>query len=99
MRCRPGDPVLAENYLQHAEHYNRIILGYREQMAQQGGMIRSAYGAARTHTLAGPDGTTATNSATTTVTSSAFSCSNRSEDRATASRIAAAFSTAAAQFR
>jgi hypothetical protein len=26
-----GDPVLAENYLQHAEHYNRIILTYREQ--------------------------------------------------------------------
>ncbi|MEN2494728.1 MAG: hypothetical protein TECD_00636 [Hyphomicrobiaceae bacterium hypho_1] len=26
-----GDPVLAENYLQHAEHYNRIIMIYREQ--------------------------------------------------------------------
>lgn len=26
-----GDPVLAENYLQHAEHYNRIIMAYREQ--------------------------------------------------------------------
>jgi hypothetical protein len=41
-----GDPVLAENYLQHAEHYNRIIMAVREQqMAQgggdpQGGMIR-----------------------------------------------------------
>lgn len=33
-----GDPVLAENYLQHAEHYNRIILTYREQqMSQSGG--------------------------------------------------------------
>ena len=32
-----GDPVLAENYLQHAEHYNRIILSYREQQVQQGG--------------------------------------------------------------
>jgi hypothetical protein len=31
-----GDPVLAENYLQHAEHYNRIILTYREQQMQQG---------------------------------------------------------------
>lgn len=31
-----GDPVLAENYLQHAEHYNRIILAYREQMQQSG---------------------------------------------------------------
>ena len=29
-----GDPVLAENYLQHAEHYNRIILAYRETLAQ-----------------------------------------------------------------
>lgn len=29
-----GDPVLAENYLQHAEHYNRIILAYREQQTQ-----------------------------------------------------------------
>jgi len=29
-----GDPVLAENYLQHAEHYNRIILTYREQQTQ-----------------------------------------------------------------
>jgi hypothetical protein len=32
-----GDPVLAENYLQHAEHYNRIILAFREQHVQQGG--------------------------------------------------------------
>lgn len=30
-----GDPVLAENYLQHAEHYNRIILAFREQQGQQ----------------------------------------------------------------
>jgi hypothetical protein len=29
-----GDPVLAENYLQHAEHYNRIIMAYREQLGQ-----------------------------------------------------------------
>jgi hypothetical protein len=32
-----GDPVLAENYLQHAEHYNRMIITYREQQSQQGG--------------------------------------------------------------
>ena len=32
-----GDPVLAENYLQHAEHYNRIILAYREQQPNQPG--------------------------------------------------------------
>jgi hypothetical protein len=31
-----GDHVLAENYLQHAEHYNRIIMAYREQFAPQG---------------------------------------------------------------
>jgi hypothetical protein len=37
-----GDPVLAENYLQHAEHYNRIILAYREQQMQQGGQDQSA---------------------------------------------------------
>lgn len=32
-----GDPVLAENYLQHAEHYNRIIMAVREQQMAQGG--------------------------------------------------------------
>ena len=31
-----GDPVLAENYLQHAEHYSRIIMAYREQLNQSG---------------------------------------------------------------
>jgi hypothetical protein len=31
-----GDPVLAENYLQHAEHYSRIIMAYREQMIHTG---------------------------------------------------------------
>src|SRR4029077_20476139 len=31
-----GDPVLAENYLQHAEHYMRIIMAYRDQMQQPG---------------------------------------------------------------
>jgi hypothetical protein len=32
-----GDEVLAENYLQHAEHYNRIIMAYREQQGPQPG--------------------------------------------------------------
>lgn len=32
-----GDEVLAENYLQHAEHYNRIIMAFREQQISQGG--------------------------------------------------------------
>lgn len=32
-----GDPVLAENYLQHAEHYNRIIMAFRDQQLAQGG--------------------------------------------------------------
>ena len=41
-----GDPVMAENYLQHAEHYNRIIMTYREQQIQQhGGEMQN--GAAR----------------------------------------------------
>ncbi len=31
-----GDPVLAENYLQHAEHYNRIIMTFRDQQSGQG---------------------------------------------------------------
>ena len=31
-----GDPVLAENYLQHAEHYNRIIMTFRDQQTGQG---------------------------------------------------------------
>ena len=31
-----GDPVLAENYLQHAEHYTRIIMAYREQLHAEG---------------------------------------------------------------
>ena len=51
-----GDPVLAENYLQHAEHYNRIILTYREQQMSQGGDPFSGGALARTHTLGGPEG-------------------------------------------
>jgi hypothetical protein len=40
-----GDPVLAENYLQHAEHYNRIIMAFRDQQAQQSGeAMNGAYG-------------------------------------------------------
>jgi hypothetical protein len=38
-----GDPVLAENYLQHAEHYNRIIMTYREQMHQSGEMMNGGF--------------------------------------------------------
>src|SRR5882672_8916549 len=39
-----GDPVLAENYLQHAEHYSRIIMAYREQIQQQGGDMPNGNG-------------------------------------------------------
>ena len=42
-----GDPVLAENYLQHAEHYNRIIMTYREQQMLQGGGEMQNNGVAR----------------------------------------------------
>jgi hypothetical protein len=38
-----GDPVLAENYLQHAEHYNRIIMAYREQVGQGEGGFNGGY--------------------------------------------------------
>ena len=34
-----SDPVLAENYLQHAEHYTRIIMAYREQLGQPADMV------------------------------------------------------------
>lgn len=39
-----GDPVLAENYLQHAEHYNRIIMAFREQTIQQSGEAMNGSG-------------------------------------------------------
>jgi hypothetical protein len=45
-----GDPVLAENYLQHAEHYNRIIMAFRDQNigpggeGVNGGMPRNRFG-------------------------------------------------------
>ena len=39
-----GDPVLAENYLQHAEHYNRLIITYREQQILQGGDMSGSNG-------------------------------------------------------
>jgi hypothetical protein len=43
-----GDPVLAENYLQHAEHYNRIIMTFREQqIAQGGGEVQNGAGRPR----------------------------------------------------
>src|ERR671921_1564743 len=32
-----GDPVAAENYLQHAEHYFRIIAAAQEQLREQYG--------------------------------------------------------------
>src|ERR1700761_8638049 len=32
-----GDRIMAENYLQHAEHYYRIIAAAQEQQAQQQG--------------------------------------------------------------
>jgi hypothetical protein len=44
-----GDPVLAENYLQHAEHYNRMIIAYREQQMQQGGEAANGNGHRHRH--------------------------------------------------
>ena len=39
-----GDPVLAENYLQHAEHYNRIIMAHREQQMSDDGRAANVSG-------------------------------------------------------
>ena len=47
-----GDPVLAENYLQHAEHYNRIIMAFREQSAQQSGEQMNGFGRHRSESTA-----------------------------------------------
>jgi hypothetical protein len=49
-----GDPVLAENYLQHAEHYNRIIMAFRDQNMAQGGEAMN--GGGRHRSFMGPDG-------------------------------------------
>lgn len=38
-----GDPVAAENYLQHAEHYLRIIAAAQEQFRQQFGGYERSY--------------------------------------------------------
>ena len=48
-----GDPVLAENYMQHAEHYNRIIMSFREQQMSQGGSDPFAGGMNRGPAMAG----------------------------------------------
>ncbi len=39
-----GDQVMAENYLQHAEHYNRIIMAAQAQFQEQAGQRRSEFG-------------------------------------------------------
>lgn len=49
-----GDRVLAENYLQHAEHYNRIILTYREQQMSQGGEFTQGLPRAQTFNAQDP---------------------------------------------
>jgi hypothetical protein len=48
-----GDPVLAENYLQHAEHYNRIIMAFREQQVGPGGDIANGGMARPRHSQVG----------------------------------------------
>jgi hypothetical protein len=48
-----GDPVLAENFLQHAEHYNRIIMAYRDQLQQPG---EGPNGNGQRMRMAGPEG-------------------------------------------
>lgn len=50
-----GDPVLAENYMQHAEHYNRIIMTFREQQMSAGGSDPYTTGMGRPATMGGPE--------------------------------------------
>src|ERR687896_821758 len=38
-----GDPVAAENYLQHAEHYYRIIAAAQEQYREQFGSFQRPF--------------------------------------------------------
>lgn len=51
-----GDPVLAENYLQHAEHYNRIILSFREQQGGQSADAQNGNGRQREAAPGGEEG-------------------------------------------
>lgn len=51
-----GDPVLAENYLQHAEHYNRIIMTYREQQVAHGEGMNGSGGNGRARQSEQTDG-------------------------------------------
>lgn len=39
-----GDPVLGENYLQHAEHYNRIVAATQPQRSEENGAQSGHYG-------------------------------------------------------
>lgn len=50
-----GDPVLAENYMQHAEHYNRIIMTFRDQQMSAGGSDPYMNGMGRPATMGGPE--------------------------------------------
>ena len=50
-----GDPVLAENYLQHSEHYNRIIMTYREQQGLPNPTMDSSNGGQPRSRFDGPD--------------------------------------------
>jgi hypothetical protein len=52
-----GDPVLAENYLQHAEHYNRIIMAHREQQMSDDGRAANAPGRGKGNPEAADDET------------------------------------------
>ncbi|MCB1546698.1 MAG: DUF4167 domain-containing protein [Hyphomicrobiaceae bacterium] len=51
-----GDTVMAENYLQHAEHYNRIIMAFREQYQQADGVNGSGHPHARMRSPSDDDG-------------------------------------------
>jgi hypothetical protein len=77
-----GDPVAAENYLQHAEHYFRIIAAAQEQLREQ-------YGYQRSFDEDGEEeGGFAPASAATPMARTAISASSRSPSRRGPSRTA-----------
>jgi Domain of unknown function (DUF4167) len=47
-----GDPVMAENYLQHAEHYYRIVLTAQEEMTLKRTAMMKAKTVTKTRTVA-----------------------------------------------
>jgi hypothetical protein len=75
-----GDRIMAENYLQHAEHYYRLIMAAQAQLPpqqNQGGNYRGPNG----HTQNGADGQPATGEEQPSAETSAPSADRPESDR------------------